>query len=126
MGYTWKTYKLRFPYRHTWQVETQWKKLPLAPKSVHKVPSKPSMLQDTSGSKLVNEQNQELKWVIDEKGYYYWGEDPPTEEEKFRRQKPHKWELWQKKREEEEEASALQLQLYPNMTDDMQYVQELL
>merc|ERR1712232_810606 len=60
--YSWRTYKLRFPFQHTWQTETQWKKLPLAPKSVHRVPREPSLLEDASGSKLVDEQNREFKW----------------------------------------------------------------
>lgn len=82
--YTYKTYKSKFPYQHSWLTETEWKKLPLAPKKVHKVRKHRAKASEAGafmeeGTTLVDENQQELVWTKDGNGYYHRGLDTPSE-----------------------------------------------
>jgi len=126
--YTWRTYKLRFPFRHTWETETEWKKLPLAPKKIRKVvKSQPQasgaqLLEQGSGTALMDEQGHELVYTRNSAGYYFQGTNLPSREDQFRRQNPRQWQRIQNEKKNDD----MYLPLYPDYTERLALIEQQL
>jgi len=127
--YTLKTYRHRFPFIHSWEVEVMWKKLPMAPRMVHKVHAQAPSATDTSvlldsqmesGMTLVDENQRELVWTKDYNGYYHMGREAPTEADIYNIAHPAdaQNEKFAKKEADQEELYGL----YHDYSDDLQQV----
>lgn len=115
--YTFKTFRKRFPFKHTWVVEASWKKLPLAPKKVQRVKSESSEGGDAQAS-LIDENNRELVYQRDRNGYWHMGRQPPTEDDILKAARPLDFERRLRQRE-----TAKLLEKYPqfhNFTGEME------
>merc|ERR1719487_945614 len=122
--YTFKTYKHRFPYKHSWDVEVMWKKLPLAPKKVHKVPKTRehdgvtgALIEE--GMTLVDEKHRELVWTKDYNGYFHLGTAILSEDEIYVAAHPRDWQLENKRKKEQEQQEK-----YALFTDHSEFLEE--
>jgi len=79
--YSFSTFKLRYPYKHSWSLESLWKKLPKAPHRVRH--NKQGGL-----AALIDEHNEPLIFTKDIHGYYHQGHKTPTAEEMLKASKP--------------------------------------
>lgn len=119
--YTWKTYKHRFPFTHSWQLEVEWKKLPLAPKKVHKVSKRSEggisgvLLEE--GMTLVDEQQRELVWTKDINGHYHMGREIPTPQQIYDVAHPREAEM--RKKMKKVKAENEKYGLWHNYTDQL-------
>lgn len=109
--YTFRTYKKRFPFEHSWTVESMWKKLPIAPKEIRKRKAK-SLIQDGEDDSNVlfeDEYGRPLFYGKDSNGYYHLGTDTPTPEEMYAVSHPREtqMEVDQKGEPEKKRPSAV-------------------
>lgn len=79
--YSFSTFKLRYPYKHSWSLESLWKKLPKAP---HRVRHN----KQGGFAALIDEHNEPLIFTKDIHGYYHQGHKTPTAEEMLKASKP--------------------------------------
>jgi hypothetical protein len=85
--YKFDTYKLRFPNKHDWRVEMNWKKLPKAPHRVYRNNNQ----VDPNVASFLDEHHQPLVYVSDMKGYWHLGTKTPTQEDLFKRHYPQEF-----------------------------------
>jgi hypothetical protein len=115
--YKFDTYKLRFPHKHDWTIETMWKKLPKAPHKVYRNTKK----TDSMAASFLDEQQRPLVYVSDTKGYWHLG-TRLTEEEIFKARYPEDFKRMMKEQlEGKNKPKALKeeerFKVYNNRTD---------
>jgi len=123
--YSFSTFKLRYPYKHSWTVESQWKKLPKAPHKVKR--NKQAGLLQTDGmpaASLLDEHDMPLIFIKDSRGFYHQGNVQLTEEEILKTQKPMEYRdfLMRQKEEamnKESEKDKEKYKVYMNRTGQM-------
>lgn len=104
--YKYTGFAKRFPFKHSWEVEVLWKKLPLAPKRVHKV--KYRHAGQFVSTSFVDEDGQHLVYTKDPNGFYHLG-DQVTKDDIERAARPVDYQNMLQAREEQKENEGLEL-----------------
>lgn len=115
--YKWKTYKMRYPHKHWFELDHMFKRLPMAPKKIYKKNrtahgSYASLLDD--GMMLTDETGKELVYTQDINGYYHQGLNTPTADEVWRA--AHLGEVEEREKQRKADAEAKIYGVYPNLT----------
>jgi len=110
--YKFKSFRKRFPFKHKWDVEVMWKKLPLAPENVRKVQHKRS--GKFIRSALLDQDGNELVYTRDQNGFYHKGKRELSDEEVERAAHPMDYEAMMQERQTLEHDD--EFTLYQNHT----------
>lgn len=108
--YSYGTYKLKFPHKHKWSVESSFKKLPKVPHRIHRNKNK-------GGAALLDaESGLELVYVKDIQGYWHQGREVPSELEMIKKRRPLEWQGYLPQ-DEATKRDEERFFIYPNHTD---------
>mmetsp|Transcript_58100 Transcript_58100/g.101709 ORF Transcript_58100/g.101709 Transcript_58100/m.101709 type:complete len:660 (-) Transcript_58100:62-2041(-) len=104
--YKFKGFAKRFPFMHSWNVESMWKKLPLAPQNVHRVRHR--LNGEVVTDSFLDESGQPLKYTRDASGFYHIG-DQVTAEDMERVARPVDYQNMLQMRQKKKENEGLEL-----------------